>query len=41
MCVGCGRCIHRCPEHISIAATVNKMSGAVEDILASQAQEGR
>lgn len=41
MCVGCGRCIHRCPEHISIAATVNKMSGAVEDIRASQAQEGR
>lgn len=41
MCVGCGRCIHRCPEHISIAATVNKMNAAVEDIRASLAKEGR
>ena len=41
MCVGCGRCTHRCPEHISISATVNKMNAAVEEIRASLAQEGR
>jgi anaerobic sulfite reductase subunit A len=34
MCVGCGRCTHRCPELISISATVNKMSAAVEEIRA-------
>lgn len=39
MCVGCGRCIHRCPELISISATVNKMSAAVEEIKASMASQ--
>ncbi len=34
MCVGCGRCTHRCPEHISISATVNKVNAAVEEIKA-------
>ncbi len=34
MCVGCGRCTHRCPELISISATVNKVHAAVEDIKA-------
>lgn len=34
MCVGCGRCIDRCPEFISIAATVNKMAKAVDEITA-------
>lgn len=32
MCVGCGRCTHRCPEFISISATLNKMSDAVKEI---------
>lgn len=35
MCVGCGRCTHRCPEFISISATVNKVSAAVEEIRAA------
>ena len=34
MCVGCGRCTHRCPELISISATVNKVRAAVEEIKA-------
>ena len=38
ICVGCGRCMHRCPEFISIAATVNKMSRAVEEIKAGMAE---
>ncbi|MEI3338793.1 MAG: anaerobic sulfite reductase subunit AsrA [Eubacterium sp.] len=40
MCVGCGRCTHRCPEFISISATVNKMNKAVEEIKAEIAQGG-
>lgn len=32
MCVGCGRCTHRCPELISITATLGKMAAAVEEI---------
>lgn len=32
MCVGCGRCIDRCPEYISIVATVNKMAAAIDEI---------
>ncbi len=40
MCVGCGRCTHRCPEFISISATVNKMNAAVEEIKASMQQKG-
>jgi anaerobic sulfite reductase subunit A len=36
MCVGCGRCIDRCPEFISIAATVEKMNKALEEITAKQ-----
>lgn len=35
MCVGCGRCTHRCPEFISISATVNKVSVAVDEIRAA------
>lgn len=38
MCVGCGRCTHRCPEMISISATVNKVHAAVEEIKAGMAQ---
>ena len=34
MCVGCGRCIDRCPEYISIAATVEKMAKAIDEIVA-------
>ena len=33
MCVGCGRCTDRCPEHISITATINKVNNAVNEIL--------
>lgn len=32
MCVGCGRCIDRCPEFISIVATVEKMNAAIKEI---------
>lgn len=39
MCVGCGRCTHRCPELISISATLNKVSGAVDEIKAGLAQQ--
>lgn len=38
MCVGCGRCTHRCPEMISISATVNQVHAAVEEIKAGMAQ---
>ena len=38
MCVGCGRCTHRCPEMISISATVNKVNAAVDEIKAGMAQ---
>lgn len=33
MCVGCGRCTDRCPEHISITATINKVNNAVNKIM--------
>ena len=36
MCVGCGRCIDRCPEFISIVATVDKMAKAIDEITAEQ-----
>ncbi len=32
MCVGCGRCTSRCPECISVTATVKKMANAIEEI---------
>ena len=32
MCVGCGRCMNRCPEAISIVAAVEKMAKAIEEI---------
>lgn len=35
MCVGCGSCTRRCPELISISATVNKVSAAVDEIRAT------
>lgn len=36
MCVGCGRCIDRCPEFISIVATVNKMAKAIDEITGTE-----
>ena len=36
MCVGCGRCTDRCPEHISITATINKVNNAVNEIMEEQ-----
>lgn len=30
MCVGCGRCIQRCPEDICFADTINRLSDEVE-----------
>ncbi|MPQ44337.1 anaerobic sulfite reductase subunit AsrA [Clostridium tarantellae] len=33
MCVGCGRCTSRCPQYISITATINKLNDAVNEIL--------
>lgn len=41
MCVGCGRCTHRCPEMISITATVEKMNAAIAEIKAGLAQSER
>lgn len=32
MCIGCGRCTDRCPENISITATINKVYDAVNNI---------
>lgn len=32
MCVGCGRCIQRCPEDICFADTINKVADAVDEI---------
>ena len=40
MCVGCGRCIDRCPEYISIAATVKKMANAIDEIVAEENKQG-
>ena len=34
MCVGCGRCIHRCPEFISVTHTLDLMCEAVRAICA-------
>ena len=34
MCVGCGRCIHRCPEFISVTHTLDEMNKAVDEIKA-------
>lgn len=39
MCVGCGRCTHRCPEMIAIHATVNKVNAAVNQIKAARENE--
>lgn len=36
MCVGCGRCISRCPEFISITATVDKMNKTIAEIVAEE-----
>ena len=38
MCVGCGRCTSRCPEFISITATVNKMAKAIDEIIAEESK---
>lgn len=38
MCVGCGRCIQRCPEDICFADTINRLSDEV-DRLNSEAQQ--
>jgi len=32
MCVGCGRCIERCPQYISITTSLAKMNAALEEI---------
>lgn len=32
MCVGCGRCDSRCPEKISFADTINRLSSAVDSL---------
>ena len=33
MCVGCGRCTSRCPQFISMTATINKLNNAVTEII--------
>ena len=32
MCVGCGRCVSRCPEEISFSDTINSLSNEIEKI---------
>ena len=32
MCVGCGRCTDRCPQFISVTATLEKMAAAVTEL---------
>ena len=39
MCVGCGRCTDRCPENISITATIGKVAKAVEEICGGDSNE--
>ena len=39
MCVGCGRCTDRCPENISITATINKVDKAVKEIIGGKCDE--
>lgn len=39
MCVGCGRCILRCPEAISIVSTLEKMNNAIDEINNKETQE--
>lgn len=39
MCVGCGRCTHRCPAYISITATMSKVNDAVAEIKAAMANQ--
>ncbi len=36
MCVGCGRCIHRCPKDISFADTINLLSEEVAKLNAGE-----
>ena len=37
MCVGCGRCSARCPQLIGYPETLNKLSGAIEEIRQKEA----
>ena len=39
MCVGCARCISRCPESISIVSTIEKMNNAIDEITNNDIQE--
>ena len=36
MCVGCGRCIRRCPEEIDFLDTVNRLHDETEKLIAQQ-----
>ncbi|CAG9000805.1 MAG: Anaerobic sulfite reductase subunit A [Candidatus Celerinatantimonas neptuna] len=38
MCVGCGRCDDRCPQYIKFPNIINKMTQAVQQALAKEAQ---
>lgn len=39
MCVGCGRCIQRCPEDICFADTINRVSDAVDNLYKEKKKE--
>ncbi len=39
MCVGCGRCIQRCPKEISFADTINQLSEEVDRLNAGQPEQ--
>ncbi len=39
MCVGCGRCVLRCPEEIDFLDTVNRLHDEVEQLIAMQEVE--
>ncbi|PSB78219.1 Anaerobic sulfite reductase subunit A [Photobacterium damselae subsp. damselae] len=38
MCVGCGRCIDRCPQYISFTRIINRMTDIVENAIKSEQQ---
>ncbi len=38
MCVGCGRCVHRCPKDISFVDTINLLSKEVEKLNAGESE---
>ena len=38
MCVGCGRCLQRCPEEISFVDTINRLSEETDRLKGREAE---